>query len=713
MTSPTPNPMNDAKLVGTPWMPNQWEYQYDLPIRGGSGDLEVSAEKAKEDSALNGLGGFGESLFKGIFDVVGQIVGGVTQLFGAVGAVAVKVVGGLFDGVRKLLGGIFGSVSNVFNKRYNQPQAELPPVYNTFNTGLEQAIEPFFEDFDAAKEKAEKSFTEITTIRQEFDTKNQEVTQAIADTNTRIDNLGDLDSILGDKAKELTDKAEAAVNAANNAVQELEDYKGENTQELTQLKVKIDSAQNEAIEANTKAIRLAFPDINLIPYIDGRPSWTYTPSVTHEPVPNIPTGSHNPKEQAWRATGTPTLTNQGKTPITIPSDLREFRLRAHINVLGTQDMKISLKTPDGQDAIEAIRWTQPDDETEDTTLAANLAWTPATDTTYHPRTAGWQDWDMVVRLTPGTKEAYIEVATQTNHQVIIHDLRMLVFYPAQAEVDFAQNRAIKALQNSIELNNKITKELEAIAQAQRDQLDALMNIQKESVQVINRILQVQILEPNTAVEQDEYIRVEKPTDHRGGGQFKIIARGDKWTGSFVMTSWYPLWTRPIVVDLKPGADRVYQVPRFAGAKLNGNDNKIHALRIDYQVNAKQQEVSTWAQGPGSVGGGWVEQQPAAFTATAEGEHIVGWNIQWSKTSQHNYTWGIRIRKNNEVVKVLEAAKIGPLWPWESGVRWQQIQWTGDLKPGDKLAFDTFTSENMPTTQRAFNSMERKIGWLTD
>lgn len=480
----------------------------------------------------------------------------------------------------------------------------------------------------------------------------------------------------------------------------------------------VNAAHSEAIQANTKAIRLAFPDLNLDPQTTaGHPQWSNASTVTVQTAPILGLSP------TYKVAGS--TSNSGGL-IDFEKDISEYRIRGKITP-GTSatSFTINILSTAGTSVVDGWRLTFPESNSEEELYSGEVTWT--TGHAVLDVTKGligtpgeWADFDIVVKLKPGTTTGRLSVASSTlaNQWVNIYGLRVSSFSPSQWQVDFAQNRALDGLQRSLEIQDGINTNNADIDKKLNMQLGALRDIQKKSAEIISRIMMCTTFGTNTAAELDDYIQIRKPGSSKG--QYAVDARGVKWLGAMVISYIYQDGTPGSRIEkIVAGGGRTFLVPGYSG---NVN-NPLAYLRVDYQVNAKSQILDV-KPNPANTSSqimplGEASRSVMTFTATASGQHIVDMTIGWEYTTRQSKYYGIQIRKGTTTkLAELKQSNIGPQFSFQDGYREQHLTWAGDLAVGDTLTFWTNTGvnpggNNPPTDkQRRIRYEQRKVSWLT-
>lgn len=474
----------------------------------------------------------------------------------------------------------------------------------------------------------------------------------------------------------------------------------------------VNAAHNEAIQANTKAIRLAFPDLNLDPQTAaGRPQWSQSASVT------ISTTAVLGLTPTYRVAG---WSGDSAGFIDFEPDISEYRIRAKILPgPSASSLGIYLQNASGTNVIEAWRKTFPDTNTQEELYDSTINWSGYADTgawitptSQQPLgdPSAWENLDIVVKLKPGTTKARLGLltGTATNQWVRIHDLRVTTFSPSQWQQDFTQNRAIQGLKDAQVTSQAMSTVLQGITTELKAQNKALREMQKKQSEMIMRSMTMNL---NSGTSQfldadGVFFRV-----YNNDNNIDIDALGT-WVGHAIFTLVFGTSHETAIVEFSVPDGTVRRKVRSTQTR---NNRKM--ARLDWWVYAQEQIVRTVsATSQYAAPLDWSTLSSFTFPVEATADHIIEFSIDWLNTTRSGKIYGIRIVRNGTVLKTLSQKNIGPSWPWEDGRRNQTILWSGNLTKGQSITFQVYTGSDtsMPSdSQRTIGDRERTISWMQD
>lgn len=476
----------------------------------------------------------------------------------------------------------------------------------------------------------------------------------------------------------------------------------------------VNAAHSEAIQANTKAIRLAFPDLNLDPQTtSGRPQWSKASTVTTSTTAILGLSP------TYRVLG---WTGASAGFIDFEPDISEYRIRGKILPgPSATHLGIYFQNEAGQDVMEAWRKTFPtatnQQELYDSTInwsgyADTGAWISNTSEQPLGDPSAWEPIDIVVKLKPGTTKARIGLltGTATNEWVRIHDLRVTTFSPSQWQQDFTQNRAIQGLKDAQVTSQAMSTVLSGITTELKAQNQALMDMQKAQSEMIMRSMVMNLNSATSSYLDADgvFFRV-----YNNDNNIDIEALGT-WVGKAIFTLVFGTSHETAMVEFSVPDGQSRRAVRSTQSRSNRK-----MARLDWWVYAQDQIVrkeTATNQYPAPLG--WSTLSEFTFPVEKTASHIIEFGVDWINTTRSEKVYGIRIVQNGVTpLKVLTQKNIGPTWPWEDGRRNQTILWSGNLSQGNTITFQVYTGSegsSMPSdSQRTIGNRERTISWMQD
>ncbi|QRV71411.1 minor tail protein / capsid maturation protease [Corynebacterium phage CL31] len=479
------------------------------------------------------------------------------------------------------------------------------------------------------------------------------------------------------------------------------------------------SANTTAIDALARAVRLAFPDINLLPYSSttstGYPRWYQGASWVSMSADssNLPPVEKRSEIRSYVVAGSGTQAKTDVHAIELPADVREFRVRGYVRAASGYFPTMRVLDAANQDLITAWRNTAPSNDSE---IAENFAsgWVSTAYAGGGPMNADsvsdWVLYDQVVRIKDGAEQGWITLTTpSTSDTAYIHGLRMTVFYALQAEVDFGQQQSINALKKMIDINDGVTTKLTAITAAQGEQLEMLREIQKTQGEMVQRSMIMDLGSNVSSYVDDDgvFFRV-----YNNANNVDIEALGT-WVGKAILTLVFGTKHETAMTQFSVPDGQSRRVVRSTQSRTNRK-----MARLDWWVYAKVQKRRGVTDTPEMVAPlGWSTLTAHNFTVETTTDHIIDFSVDWENTARGGKVYGIRIRRNGTVLEELNERNLGPNFPWESGRRTQSIVWSGHLTAGQNITFEVRTDsdgESAPTaSQRTLGKRRNTITWMED
>lgn len=661
----------------------------------------------------------------------GKILEDGLDLIGSIGGSALGALMALGGGFIDLIKDIGSSIVSLFPGT-NQPTKPLPPVYSDIRTNLEGEIKPFVDEFNRHGELVDEAHENIGQLQSDYEVQSGRVDQYIQDTDAKIEAIGDVDAKIADTASGILGEVADAQSTAeegvrrskeiNKAITDNPDGDGDLEAAWREQKDNTDEAQNTALDALARAVRLAFPDINLLPYsstsstgfarwYQGAP-WVSTSSVSS----NLPPLEKQSEFRSYVVAGSGIQEKTTSHAIDLPKDVREFRLRGYVRAASGYFPSVRVLDAEDQDLITSWRNTSP---SNDDAISENFAsgWVSTPSAGGGPLNADsvsdWVLYDQVVRIKDGAGKGWITLTTpSTADTAYVHGLRMTVFYPVQAEVDFGQQQAINGLKKMVDINNGVTAELTKITTAQGEQLEMLREIQKTQGEMVMRSMVMNLNSTVSSYLDDDgvFFRVY---NNDNNVEVRALNTTSSWVGKAIFTLVFGTQheTAMTQFSIPEGTSRnkVVSTQSRANRKM---------ARLDWWVYAKVQKRSGLTDTPQVVAPlGWSTLTAHNFTVETTTDHIIDFSVDWENTTRSGKVYGIRIRRDGTVLKELTEKNIGPNFPWESGRRTQSIMWSGALTAGQNITFEVYTGSDgtsAPTdSQRTLGKRSNVITWMED
>ena len=270
-----------------------------------------------------------------------------------------------------------------------------------------------------------------------------------------------------------------------------------------------------------------------------------------------------------------------------------------------------------------------------------------------------------------------------------------------------QNDDLWELQDKVNTQNDDLWELQNqinTLNTQRDDLqDQMMELNRKSLDSLTEYVSRAIFIPRDTPVIDEYFTISRTSDKN---RWRVTAKPG-WVGYYVWQSAYFFDTDD------------------AAPIIDGREVGIQREWDEYAWNRNQSILTYWVRkgtlqtDDKSVGwyvsdqNAWTIRPELTFTAAKTADHDLYYRVTWNATTFED-EYGVRIVKNgSNVLFNLSATKVGPLFPWESGVRNQTIsEFKVPLNEGDVITFESYSNASQ-TSQREVSFAERKIGWVYD
>lgn len=239
---------------------------------------------------------------------------------------------------------------------------------------------------------------------------------------------------------------------------------------------------------------------------------------------------------------------------------------------------------------------------------------------------------------------------------------------------------------------------------QRDDLqDQMIELNRKSLDSMTEYISRSVFIPRDTPVIDEYFTISRISDRH---KWRVTAKPG-WVGNYVWQSIY------------------YFDTGDASPVIDGREVGIQRQWDEYAWNRTPSILTYWVRkgthqtDDKSVGGyvsdlnAWHVMSELTFTAAKTADHDLYYRVTWNATTYED-TYGVRIVKNgSNVLFNLSATKVGPRFPWESGVRNQTIsEFRVPLNEGDVITFQSYSNAS-ESSQRQVSSAERKIGWVYD
>ncbi|WNO28329.1 minor tail protein [Corynebacterium phage PSonyx] len=476
------------------------------------------------------------------------------------------------------------------------------------------------------------------------------------------------------------------------------------------------SANTTAIDALARAVRLAFPDINLLPYSGTRPWWYYGAPWVSTTLTNLPPEDKRSETRSYIVAGSGTQDKNALHAIDLPKDVREFRVRGYVRAASGYFPTVRVLDANNQDLITAWRNTAP---RNDDAISENFAsgWVSTPNAGGGPMNADsvtdWVLYDQVVRIKDGAEKGWITLTTpSTSDSAYVHGLRMSVFYPVQAEVDFGQQQAINGLEKMIDINKNVTDELKKVTEAQGTQLGMLREIQKTQGEMVMRSMVMNLNSTVSSYLDDDgvFFRVY---NNDNNVEVRALNTTSSWVGKAIFTLVFGTQHETAITQFSvpegTSRNKIVSTQTRANRKM---------ARLDWWVYAQVQKRAGRSDSVEIVAPlGWSTLTDHNFTVQTTTDHIMDFSVDWKNTTRNGKVYGIRIRRNGTILKELSEKNIGPNFPWESGLRTQSIMWSGNLTAGQSITFEVYTGSDgtsAPTdSQRTLGKRSNVITWMED
>lgn len=224
----------------------------------------------------------------------------------------------------------------------------------------------------------------------------------------------------------------------------------------------------------------------------------------------------------------------------------------------------------------------------------------------------------------------------------------------------------------------------------------------EQAQYTSRFLFV----PGFTGASDDYFSVTPASNGRWRVEAKSSGPAAGWTGRYTLMSAYmnngnfePVIDYREVPNSNPSSPRV----QFH----NGAE---YSTIINYWVRNAIHRVDDKETGS-YTSGEWTTRNDLTFTAPMTADYAIYYRVTWN-AADYGSTYGHRVLRNGtEIMRWGLSSRVGPTFPWESGVRTRTLSHMAvPLREGDVVTFQTYSSAPQ-TAQRAVRSSERKISWM--
>ena len=239
--------------------------------------------------------------------------------------------------------------------------------------------------------------------------------------------------------------------------------------------------------------------------------------------------------------------------------------------------------------------------------------------------------------------------------------------------------------------------------AERDDLqDQMIELNRKNIGSMTEYISRSIFVPRDTPVNDEYFTISRASDQH---KWRVTAKPG-WVGHYVWQSVY-YWSAgdssPIIDGREVGFER--QWDEYA---WNRNPSILTYWVKQGTQEIDDKKIGGYTSAPSS----WSIRPELTFTALESADHDLYYRVVWNATTYED-TYGIRVVKNgNQVLFNLSATKVGPRFPWESGVRTRTISKFGvPLAEGDVVTFESYSNASK-NSQREISSAERKIGWVS-
>lgn len=240
---------------------------------------------------------------------------------------------------------------------------------------------------------------------------------------------------------------------------------------------------------------------------------------------------------------------------------------------------------------------------------------------------------------------------------------------------------------------------------QRDDLqDQMIELNRNSLDSLTEYISRSVFIPRDTPVIDEYFTISRISgvSHK----WRVTAKPG-WAGHYVWQSIYYFDTgdaSPVIDGREVGIQREWDEYAW---------NRTSSILTYWVKKGTHQIDDKSAGGYVSDPNAWIIRPELTFTASKTADHDLYYRVTWNATTYED-TYGVRIVKNgSNVLFNLSATKVGPRFPWESGVRNQTIsEFRVPLNEGDVITFESYSNASQ-SSQRQVSSAERKISWVYD
>ena len=231
----------------------------------------------------------------------------------------------------------------------------------------------------------------------------------------------------------------------------------------------------------------------------------------------------------------------------------------------------------------------------------------------------------------------------------------------------------------------------------------MIELNRNSLDSLTEYISRSIFIPRDTPVIDEYFTISRTSDkHR----WRVTAKPG-WVGYYVWQSIYYFDTgdaSPVIDGREVGIQREWDEYAW-----NRTASILNYWVRKGTLQTDDKSVGWYVSNPNA----WTIRPELTFKAAKTADHDLYYRVTWNATTFED-EYGVRIVKNgSNVLFNLSATKVGPLFPWESGVRNQTIsEFRVPLNEGDVITFESYSNASQ-TSQREVSFAERKIGWVYD
>ena len=243
-------------------------------------------------------------------------------------------------------------------------------------------------------------------------------------------------------------------------------------------------------------------------------------------------------------------------------------------------------------------------------------------------------------------------------------------------------------------------EINTLQDERNDLQDQMIELNRKNIEEASQYISRSIFIPRNQPVNDDFFEV---VAHPSNGHRWRVKAKPGWTGHYVWQSTYYFDTgdaSPVIDGRQVGFTRQWdeyawnRTPSILTYWVKRDSYQYDDLKIDPYYTAQ----SVWQEAPNS-----------SFTVKRTAKHDISFKVTWQNANRGS-TYRHRILRNGEQLFIWASSNLGPMWPWESGVRTRTISEFGvDLNEGDVITFETYSSGSLES-QRRVSPVERKIGW---